>query len=94
MANEQDNTTLAGLIPEKWRPRYLEALYDPYDIIPHVLNCTEDFGGVGDIAHVSVEGTGLTVNNVASDGSLTVQTQTPTDVSITINNRSFSGAIH
>lgn len=85
MANEQTNTELSALVPEQWRPRYIAAVYDPADIVPHVLNVTEDYSGKGDIAHITTETTALTVNATASDGSLTVQSQTPNDVQVNVN---------
>src|SRR3990167_2162296 len=84
MANEQTNTELSAVVPERWRPRYIAAVYEPHDIVPKVLNVTEDFGGVGDIAHIATS-TVLTVNDIGSDGALTPQTQTLTDVSLTVN---------
>lgn len=85
MANELDNTTQAAEIPEQWRPRFISRFYDANKVLPRVLNVTEDFKGKGDIAHITVEGFDLTVNDVGSDGSLTVQQQTLTDVSVTID---------
>lgn len=85
MANELDNTSQAAEIPEQWRPRFISRFYDEGKVFPRVMNVTEDFKGKGDIAHLTVEGFDLTVNNVQSDGTLTVQTQTLSDPTITVD---------
>lgn len=85
MALELDNTTQAAEIPEQWRPRFISRFYDEGKVFPRVLNVTEDFKGKGDIAHITVEGFDLTVNNVGSDGSLTVQQQTLSDPTVTVD---------
>ena len=80
-------TTEAALIPEEWGPRYISALYDPASIAPRVLNVTGDYHGVGDIAHIAVQATAYTVNDVSADGTVVPQASTLTDVSVTINKR-------
>lgn len=85
MANEITPTQASALVPERWRPRFIGGLYEPNDITGRVLNTTEDFGGVGDIAHIATETFSWTVNDISSDGSLTVQQQSLTDVSVTVN---------
>lgn len=85
MANELTKTTESALVPEKWGPRFLEKLYEPNRVLPRMLNVTGDYDGVGDIAHIAVEGTAWTVNDLGADGALTVQANTLTDVSLTIN---------
>ena len=85
MANELTKTTESALVPEVWGPRFIESLYDPASVAPRVLNITGDYKGVGDIAHIAVESTAWTVNDLGADGSLTVQSNTMTDVSLTIN---------
>lgn len=85
MANELGNTELSAEIPENWRPRFIERFYEENYVLPRVLNVTGDFKQKGDIAHIEVESFDLTVNSVSADGSLTVQTNTPTDVTVTID---------
>jgi len=89
MANELTNTELDPLVPENWRPRLVERFYDSQSFTGRVLNVTGDYqdhGGKGDIANISVEGFDLTVNDVgATDGSLTVQTQTISNIAMNVN---------
>ena len=85
MTNELSPTELAAEVVENWRPRFVSRFYEMNRVIPRVLNATGDFKQKGDIAHIEVEGFDLTVNSVAADGSLTVQTQTLTDVQVVIN---------
>ena len=89
MANELTNTELDPHVPENWRPRLVERFYDTRQVTPRFLNATgdyEDHGGKGDIANIAVEGFDLTVNDVgATDGSLTVQTQTLTNIALNVN---------
>lgn len=85
MANEITPTQAAALVPEQWKPRFLQAMYEQNDIFPRVLNATEDFKGKGDICHIATEAFAWTVNDISSDGSLTVQQQSLTDVSLTID---------
>lgn len=89
MANELTNTELDPQVPENWRPRMVERFYDTKQVTPRFLNATEDYqdhGGKGDIANITVEGFDLTVNDVgATDGSLTVQTQTLTNIALNVN---------
>ena len=85
MASELTKTTESALVPEVWGPRLIKKLYDPDDITPRVTNATGDYKGVGDIAHIAVDATAWTVNNLGADGALTVQSNTMTDVSLTID---------
>jgi hypothetical protein len=88
MANELDNTALDPIVPENWRPRFVERFYDSKSALPRFLNATEDYqdhGGKGDIANITVEGFDLTVNDTSADGSLTVQTQTLTNIALNVN---------
>lgn len=84
MASETDSTALAALTPEVWTPRYLRAMYSKPVASQRVLNVTGDVNGKGDILHISVEPR-FTVGNVSSDGSVSNQTITPTDVQVTVN---------
>lgn len=85
MANELGLTQLSAEVPEQWGPRFISRFYESNRVVPRVLNITGDYKGKGDIAHIAVEGFDLTVNDTGSDGSLTVQTSTLTDVTVTID---------
>lgn len=59
-----------------------------------MLNVTGDYKGVGDIAHIAVQGTAYTVGNISnSDGTFTPQSNTLTDATITIDQRRVT-AVH
>ena len=51
------------------------------------MNVTGDYKGVGDIAHIAVQATAYTVNDVGSDGALTTQDNVLTDVSLTVDKK-------
>lgn len=89
MANELTNTELDSAVPENWRPRFVSRFYDTKQVTQRIINAAEDYqdhGGKGDIANITVEGFDLTVNAVgATDGSLTVQTQTLTNIALNVN---------
>jgi hypothetical protein len=87
VANELTATELSPLIPENWRPRFVEALYEKQYVLPYALNVTGDFSdhnGKGDIANIAIEPT-LSTNDTSSDGSLTVQQVTTTNIALAVD---------
>lgn len=86
MANETTPSELGqGLVRENWGPRYISALYEGHSVAKYISNITGDFNR-GDLANVPVEPV-LTVNDTASDGSLTVQSVTFTNVQVAIDKK-------
>lgn len=79
-----DNTAAAAKRTQQWDSTLLQARYANARIMARFLNKSEMISGKGYIAHITVEPS-FAGGTVASDGGFTPESQTLTDVQVTVD---------